>query len=134
MADRVAVLIGNRTFEPDSGLAGLKYPALDVEAVAKLLAAEGIAARVVSMPCWEIFDAQPEDYRRRVIPPTIGARVSVEAGVSHGWHRYTGDYGEQVSIDHFGASAPAPVLFEKFGFTPQNVVAKAKESIRRSGG
>ena len=99
-----------------------------------LLAAEGIGARVVSMPCWEIFDSQPEDYRRGVIPPAVRARVSVEAGVSHGWHRYTGDYGEQVSIDHFGASAPAPVLFEKFGFTPQNVVAKAKESIRRSGG
>lgn len=97
-----------------------------------LLAAEGIGARVVSMPCWEIFDAQPEDYRRGVIPPAVRARVSVEAGVSQGWHRYTGDFGEQVSIDHFGASAPAPVLFEKFGFTPQNVVAKAKESIRRS--
>ncbi|MEP6870619.1 MAG: transketolase [Anaerolineaceae bacterium] len=99
-----------------------------------LLAAEGIQARVVSMPCWEIFDAQPEDYRRGVIPPAVRARVSVEAGVSHGWHRYTGDYGEQVSIEHFGASAPAPILFEKFGFTPQNVVTKAKESIRRSGG
>ena len=100
----------------------------------ELLAAEGIAARVVSMPCWEIFDAQPEDYRLEVIPPAVRARVSVEAGVSQGWHRYTGDFGEQVSIDHFGASAPAPVLFEKFGFTPRNVVAKAKESIRRSRG
>ena len=100
----------------------------------ELLAAEGIGARVVSMPCWEIFDAQTEDYRRSVIPPAVRARVSIEAGVSQGWHRYTGDFGEQVSIEHFGASAPAPVLFEKFGFTPQHVVAKAKESIRRAAG
>lgn len=97
-----------------------------------LLAAEGIGARVVSMPSWDIFDAQPEEYRHGVIPPAVRARVSVEAGVSQGWHRYTGDFGEQVAIDHFGASAPAAVLFEEFGFTKENVVAKAKESIRRA--
>ena len=100
----------------------------------ELLAAEGIGARVVSLPSWEIFDAQPETYRHGVIPPAVRARVSVEAGVSQGWHRYIGDFGEHVSIDHFGASAPAPVLFEKFGFTRENVVAKAKESIRRARG
>ncbi len=100
----------------------------------ELLEAEGIAARVVSMPCWEIFDAQSEEYRQSVIPPGVRARVSVEAGVTQGWQRYTGDFGEHVAIDHFGASAPAPVLFEKFGFTKENVVAKAKESMRRAKG
>ncbi|MEO6397098.1 MAG: transketolase [Tepidiformaceae bacterium] len=97
------------------------------------LSADGVQARVVSMPCWELFDAQSESYRHSVIPPTVRARVSVEAGVSQGWHKYLGDFGEQVAIDHFGASAPAPILFEKFGFTPENVVSKARESIRRAG-
>ena len=99
-------------------------------AARELLAAEGVGTRVVSMPCWEIFDAQPDEYRQGVIPPAVRARVSVEAGVSQGWRRYTGDFGEQVAIDHFGASAPAPVLFEKFGFTKENVAAKARESMR----
>jgi transketolase len=94
------------------------------------LAEEGIKARVVSMPCIEEFEKQDEEYKRSVLPRTVRARVCVEAGSSYSWYRYAGDYGRIVGIDTFGASAPAKVLFEHFGFTVENVVAKAKESIK----
>jgi transketolase len=92
---------------------------------AELLAADGIAARVVSMPCWERFESQPEEYRDEVLPPAIGARLSVEAGATMGWSRWVGDRGDSLGLDHFGASAPAAVLAEKYGFTPENVAARA---------
>ncbi|GAB3583924.1 transketolase [Calidifontibacter terrae] len=93
------------------------------------LAGEGIAARVVSAPCLEWFDKQPKAYRDEVLPPSVKARVSVEAGISMPWHRYVGDAGRCVSIEHFGSSAAGPLLLEKFGFTAANVVANAKASI-----
>jgi transketolase len=89
------------------------------------LAEQGIAARIVSMPSWELFDAQPEDYRDEVLPPGIRARLAVEAGVSQGWRNYVGDEGAMISFDQFGTSAPANAIFEKFGFTVDNVVTKA---------
>lgn len=89
------------------------------------LADQGIAARVVSMPSWELFNAQPREYRDEVLPPAIHARLAVEAGVAQGWHKYVGDKGDAVSLERFGASAPAKVVFEKFGFTVDNVVARA---------
>ena len=101
------------------------------------LAQEGIAARVVSMPCREWFDEQDQDYRDSVISPDVRARVSVEAGVGFGWRDLVGDAGRSIGITHYGASASGSVLFEKFGFTPQSVVAAAKESIEaaaRPGG
>ncbi len=85
----------------------------------------GIGTRVVSMPSWELFEEQPESYRHSVIPPDIPARVSIEAGVTAGWERYVGDLGRMIGIDRFGASAPGSVLFEKFGFTVDRVVAEA---------
>jgi transketolase len=91
-----------------------------------LLAAEGIAARVVSMPSWELFDAQPEAYRKAVLPPDVTDRVAVEAGVPLGWERYVGLRGEIVGLDRFGASAPYQVLAEKFGFTGEAVAGRAK--------
>ena len=100
-----------------------------VEAQAQL-AAEGVAARVVSMPCREWFDEQEQDYRDSVIPPQVKARVSIEAGVSVGWRDLVGDAGRSVGIEHYGASAAGSLLFEKFGFTPETVVAAAKESIQ----
>jgi transketolase len=88
----------------------------------ELLAGESVASRVVSMPSWEIFDAQDEEYRNSVLPPEIGARVSVEAGITLGWARYVGSQGASVGIDHFGASAPGELVLEKLGITPENVV------------
>ncbi len=97
------------------------------------LEAEGTATRVVSMPCREWFDAQEQSYRQTVLPPSIRARVSVEAGVAQGWRDLIGDAGESVSIEHFGASAPYAVLYEQFGLTPERVVAAAHASLSRVG-
>ena len=94
-----------------------------------VLEGEGIPTRVVSMPCWEIFQAQPEAYRQEVLPPAVKARVSIEAGVTFGWERYVGAGGASIGLDHFGASAPAETLFEQFGFTVANVVATAKKLL-----
>jgi transketolase len=96
---------------------------------AEQLAADGIAARVVSMPCREWFDEQDEDYRSSVIPAEIKARVSVEAGVSGSWRDLVGDAGRIISINHYGASADGALLFKEFGFSAETVVAAAKESL-----
>jgi transketolase len=95
------------------------------------LEGEGVPTRVVSMPCVEWFDAQDTAYRERVLPKGVKVRVSVEAGVAMPWHRFVGDAGESVCIEHFGASAPYTVLFEQFGFTPDRVVAAVHASMAR---
>ena len=95
------------------------------------LAAEDINIRVVSMPSWELFDRQPREYRESVLPPRVTARVAVEAGITTGWEHYTGLDGAIVGLDHFGASAPAPILYEKFGITPKNVAQRAREVRNR---
>jgi transketolase len=97
----------------------------------KQLAAEGIKARVVSMPCWELFDAQPAEYRHSVLPPEVTGRVAVEAGVEQGWGKYIGISGRFVGMRTFGASAPFKHLYEHFGITRENVVAQAKAAIGR---
>jgi transketolase len=93
---------------------------------AEALEKDGIAARVVSLPCWERFEAQDAAYRESVLPAGVTARVAVEAGVSLGWDRWVGEEGAIVGLDHFGASAPAGTIFEKFGFTVERVVGVAK--------
>jgi transketolase len=93
------------------------------------LTAEGIATRVVSLPCWELFDEQDQAYRDSVLPPRIAARVAVEAGIKQGWEKYIGAAGRFVGMTGFGASAPANVLYKHFGITPENVVAEAKAAI-----
>jgi transketolase len=93
---------------------------------AEALERDGIPARVVSLPCWERFEAQDPAYRDSVLPRDVRARVSVEAGVSLGWDRWVGDEGAIVGLDHFGASAPAGTIFEKFGFTVERVTAVAR--------
>ena len=98
------------------------------------LAEEGIKARVVSAPCLEWFMEQPESYRNQVLPKKIKARVSIEAGVAQPWYQYIGDSGVPISVESFGASASASVLFKEFGFTVDNVVSAAKESIRNANG
>ncbi len=98
---------------------------------AQKLEEDGIKTRVVSMPSWEVFEQQPAEYHEQVFPDRIKARVAIEAGISQGWHRYVGQTGEVVGLDHFGASAPSPVLFEKFGLTPDRVVEAAKRILNR---
>lgn len=95
----------------------------------KLLEAGGIPTRLVSMPCVEWFDEQSEEYRESVLPSTVKARVSVEAGIAMPWYRFLGDAGRAVSLEHYGESASGSLLFEKYGFTAENVAAKAKESL-----
>jgi transketolase len=85
----------------------------------------GVGTRVVSLPSWELFDDQPQEYRERVLPPKITARLALEAGSSQGWHRYVGDRGAVLSVDRFGASAPGPAVMTAYGFTPDRVCDRA---------
>ena len=98
---------------------------LIVEA-AQHLRETGLAVRCVSMPSWELFDAQPREYRDSVLPPTIRARLAVEAGATQGWSKYVGDSGDVIGIDHFGASAPGDVNLREFGFTVEEVCRRAQ--------
>jgi transketolase len=100
-------------------------------AAGKKLADEGVKVRVVSMPSWELFDCQPAEYRERVLPAAVRARVAVEAGIKLGWEHYVGLDGAIVGLDSFGASAPAGVLYEKFGLTAENVVVQAKALLEK---
>jgi transketolase len=103
-----------------------------IVAAAERLRAQDIAVRLVSLPCWELFDAQPVEYREAVLPPTVAARLAVEAGASMGWHRYVGDHGDVLAVDRFGASAPGNVVQREYGFTVDNVCALALAVLRRS--
>jgi transketolase len=94
------------------------------------LTAEGIRARVVSMPSMELFARQPQPYRDSVLPPGVRARLAVEAAVAQPWHRWVGDKGAMLGIERFGASAPAPRIYQEFGLTVDNVVKKAKELLQ----
>ncbi|PKN89032.1 MAG: transketolase [Deltaproteobacteria bacterium HGW-Deltaproteobacteria-1] len=96
---------------------------------ARTLTEEGVKVRVVSLPSWEIFDRQPQAYRDSVMPPNVAARLAVEAGIKLGWEHYTGLAGKIVGMDTFGASAPGPVLYEKFGFTSAHIIAAAREML-----
>lgn len=102
-----------------------------VEAHAKL-AEQGIGARVVSMPSWELFEQQADDYQNSVLPPAVTARVGIEAGVPMGWRRWLGSHGIMMGIERFGASAPYKEIYEHFGFTTDNVVLRALEAIDKS--
>jgi transketolase len=96
---------------------------------AERLGGEGVAVRCVSMPSWDLFEAQPQSYRDEVLPARVTARLAVELGVEQGWHRYVGDRGDVLAVDRFGASAPAEVLLDKYGFTVEAVVARARKLL-----
>ena len=96
---------------------------------AKLLAADGIGARVVSMPSWKIFDEQSAEYKASVLPAGV-PRLAVEAGATLGWWKYVGLDGDVVGIDRFGASAPGPIVMKEFGFSAENVAARAKKLVK----
>jgi transketolase len=102
-----------------------------VLAAREVLQQQGITTRVVSMPCWELFDEQSQDYRHEVLPPTCSARLAVEAASAFGWERYVGDDGGILAMDGFGASAPAEQLMRHFGFTIDQVVAKVRQLIKK---
>ncbi|MYR59787.1 transketolase, partial [Streptomyces sp. SID625] len=139
---------GVPTYEPDDDAAKGGYVLFDAEGgepeviliatgsevqlaveARERLQADGVPTRVVSMPCVEWFEEQDQGYRESVLPPAVRARVAVEAGIALSWYKYVGDAGRIVSLEHFGASADAKVLFREFGFTAENVVAKARESL-----
>jgi transketolase len=105
---------------------------LAVQAHESLLA-EGIRSRVVSMPSWDIFEHQTQEYRDSVLPPTVKARVAVEQGTTLGWDRYVGPSGRVIGMKTFGASAPLKELQRKFGFEPETLVAAAKEQLGKKG-
>jgi transketolase len=120
---------GREDHEPDVVLIATGSEVqLAVEAQ-KLLAAKDIVARVVSMPCVEWFESQSDEYRNSVLPPSVSARVAVEAGIAQCWHKLVGDTGEIVSIEHYGESADAKTLFREFGFTPEAVVDAAERTL-----
>jgi transketolase len=90
------------------------------------LHAQGVAVRCVSMPSWKLFDARPQADRDSVLPPSVKARLAVEAGAAQGWHRYVGDTGDVLSVDRFGASAPGNEILQHYGFTVDNVCARSQ--------
>jgi transketolase len=120
---------GGKTGKPDVILIGTGSELQLAVGAADALAADAIAARVVSLPCWELFEQQDTAYRDRVLPPAVRKRVSIEVGVSLGWERWVGDEGAIVGLDHFGASAPAGTIFERFGFTTERVAGVARQVV-----
>ena len=128
--------VGHLSFHPDLGesppqlilMASGTEVSIVVKA-AKKLAEEGIGVRLVSFPCWELFDSQELNYQREVLPPGISARLAIEAGSSIGWHRWVGDRGVVISVDRYGASAPQKIVYEKYGLTVEQVISKAKEIL-----
>jgi transketolase len=102
-----------------------------IVAAARALEEREIPVRLVSMPSWELFEAQSPEYRESVLPPNVGARLSVEAGVTQGWRRYVGDRGDALGVDRFGASAPGDAMLREYGFTPENVCARALALLQK---
>ncbi len=123
------VLVESSKAVPDVVLIGTGSEVQYAVEAQKTLEAQGIGARVVSMPCVEWFFGQDRNYRDQVLPPTVTARVSIEAGIAMPWYRIVGDHGETISLEHFGESADAATLFREYGFTADAVVAAAQRSI-----
>jgi transketolase len=123
------VLIDAEGGEPDVILIGTGSEVALALSARERLAEDGIRARVVSMPCWELFDRQPREYRDRVLPRSVRARVAVEQASTLGWDRYVGDGGAVVGMHTFGASAPLKELVRKFGFTPDAITDVARERV-----
>ncbi len=126
---RGAYVLGENAAKPDLILIGTGSEVQHVIAAYEQLAAEGVKARVVSMPSWELFERQSPEYRESVFPSGTAKRLAVEAGVSMGWSAYLGHEGAFIGMTRFGASAPGDVLMKEFGFTPANVVARAKKLL-----
>jgi transketolase len=117
--------------KPDIILIGTGSEVSLIVAAGQKLAGKKIKVRIVSMPSWELFDAQPRKYRESVLPPSVRARLAVEAGSTQGWCKYVGDEGAVLGVDHFGASAPGDIVMRKYGFTVKNVCKRAMELVNR---
>jgi transketolase len=131
MLDHGAYTLWESSSSPDLILIGTGVEvALALEA-GRALADGGTAVRVVSMPCWELFEAQPAEYRDEVLPPDVRARLSIEPGVELGWSKWVGDRGSSISIEHYGASAPGETVLSEFGYNLDNVVARASALLER---
>jgi transketolase len=118
--------------KPDLILIGTGSEVSLIVAAGQKLALEGIRARVVSMPSWELFDGQPQSYRDSVFPPSVCARLAVEAGATQGWRKYVGDEGDVIGVDRFGASAPGETVMREFGFTVENVCKRALDLVKKT--
>ena len=129
---RGAYVLWEASASPDVILIGTGSEVHIALAAGKILEENGIKARIISMPSWELFDSQPLDYRNKVLPPAIKVRVSIEAGTPLGWERYIGLDGIAIGIHRFGASAPGPTIYEKLGLTAQRVVGKVLKLMHRS--
>ncbi|MBW3660276.1 MAG: hypothetical protein KY397_01410, partial [Gemmatimonadetes bacterium] len=135
MADRKAVRRGGYVLadaeggEPDVIVIATGSEVWKAVEARDTLAGEGIAARVVSMPSWEVFEAQDEAYRDEVLPPAVTARVSIEAGATFGWERWIGDRGIAIGVHEFGHSAPGETNMKKYGITPRAVVEAARRLV-----
>ncbi len=131
LGDAAGTLKGGYILSDDEGTPDLILMATGSEVAlimdaAEILRGEGHAVRVVSMPAWELFDEQPREYRESVLPPSVTHRMSVEAGTTMGWERYVGAEGKSFGLDRYGESGPGGVLFEHFGFTPENIANEAR--------
>jgi transketolase len=125
------ILVGDAKVKPDVVLLSSGSEVHFCITAAELLAKDGIKARVISMPSMELFDKQPESYRNEVLPPDVEARVAVEAAHPMSWYKYIGTKGDTQCMMSYGASAPADQLFKHFGFTPENIAAKAKNLVKK---
>ncbi|MFB6247596.1 MAG: transketolase [Salinibacter sp.] len=126
---RGAYVLRPATGTPDVLLMGSGSEVQHALGAADALAQDGIAAQVVSVPSWALFEAQPESYRHAVLPPDVTARVSIEAGVTGGWERYVGPEGASIGVDRFGASAPGDVVMEKYGLTAEHMAEEARRLV-----
>ena len=129
--ERGAYVLWDSAESPDLILIGTGAQLGLALAAGRKIAEDGTAVRVVSMPCWELFSEQTQDYRDSVLPPDVKARLSVEAGVELGWSKWVGDEGGSISIEHFGASAPGPTVLAEFGYSIDNVVSRATALLAR---
>jgi transketolase len=123
------LLSGASSQRPDLILIASGSEVALIIAARNLLEQEGLVVNLVSMPSWELFDAQPETYRNQVLPPAVTARLAVEAGSTLGWHRLVGDRGKVIGVEHFGASAPGPLVMEKLGFTLEHICNVARAVV-----
>jgi transketolase len=128
---RGAYVLADAPSKPDLILIGTGSEVSLIVAARQKLAEQKVQARIVSMPSWELFDAQPRDYRESVLPPSVRPRLAVEAGLPQGWHFYVGGGGDVIGLDRFGASAPGNVVMEKLGFTVNHVVERALALLGR---
>jgi transketolase len=124
-----AYVLGENSATPSIILIGTGSEVQHVIGAYEALVNKGVAARVVSMPSWELFERQSKEYRASVFPRSVTKRIAVEAGVSMGWQKYTGSGGIVIGLDHFGSSAPYEVLMKEFGFTVENVVQQAEQLL-----